>query len=499
MIIGTLFLPICNKNYIIEQWEETVRGLNLPKDKMKVVLVDATNGASVGKKAAIIIESLGFAKSHIVKFNQLPTPDIRKGWKLYKTMGERVGETYDMGTYHAEGEIFLCLEDDIKAPPNSFLYLIEKMNSDNNIGIVGGCTYKKKPNNTSSMISWSIDTGEYIDDERDELPYSDKVRAVPFGIFATYTRVIKHFNHKSSVLLDNASPDIAYCRHLRFKYGLESHMVFDVKTQHLFKRNGRVQLSGKYECPTRDVDPLWTVPEFTNKSKKNRVDGEPIFLVSSSGRSGSTLIQRLISSHDGIKILGEPQGALEEIFRHSIKMVEINHKGVVQTGQSEFDKFGYRGWIANLPAANITNVKKYIKKQITQHFKQGISKVWGIKFIQLSSKSINRLHTLYPDATFIYLFRDIKEVGKSYNKKRGWWKTGTYDSWVINSNRLLDYIKALPSNMHSIILDFDRVIEDKQYLVNHLEDELNIKTGSLDKKILDVHISSFNDTPKYYS
>lgn len=491
MITGTLFLPICNKPHIFPEWENTVRGLILPKDQMKVVLSDATGGSSLGRKAASIVKDLGFAKWHIERFKQKGTKKERNGWKAHLNIGERVGETFDRGLKYTEGSLLMILEDDIIALPDTFQILMERFIANDNIGFLSACTYKKKKGNTTEIIGWDKDGAIILDDNS---PTFLKSKALATGCCITYGNLARHFDFKTSVIEINASPDIAYCRYLRNSFDLSVYINTDIKTKHVYFRDEGKQKVGELSCPEHTCNKIGY--DYIPKSIKERTKYAPVFLVSCTGRAGSTFIQRLLSSSPEVMIWGEPHGAIAKILEFSIKMLENNRIGSVKTGLDQYKKYGHKGWLACIPPKKI-NLLNFERNQILNFYK-GEKPIWGIKSINWSPKFITRMHRLFPDATFIFLHRNLTDVKNSFDKKAGWWIPGTFKHWINNYNRLMEYTKSLPENMHSIELDFDVVKNDLLGMCDMLEEKLLIDEGCLDRSILNDHISSWKDANDTY-
>lgn len=490
-MIGTLFLPICDKPYIFPQWEENLRNINLPRNRMKVVVSDSTGNGVVARKANKIIRSLGFAKHHIQSFKQdTRVPKIRQHWYHYSNMGERVGETFENGMYFTEGPLLFILEDDIILHPDTFNVLTDRLLANDSIGFVGACTFKKKPDNTTKVIGNIHKQIELYDD----MPNMMECNWQPTGCCVTYGNLARQFNFKTSVVDDFASPDVTYCNYIRNNYGKSNYLCTDVRTKHMYKTTEGKQIVGEIKCPERPEIVLPVKP-FTNEVKAKRTKNAPVFIVSYTGRGGSTLIQRILSSSPEMSIWGEDHGSLQAIFDFSMRMFEVNKDPVVHSAREHYMNYGYKGWIANTPPQKVKPLE-FNRKQIENFFHTDDKPVWGIKVINWNSREVTRMHSLFPEATFIFLHRNLSDVEESYNKRKGWWKPGTFKQWTLNHKRLTEMCKAIPDNMHMINIDFDEVKKDLSGMCDMIEKELMIEEGSLDREFLSDHVGSFEDVYK---
>jgi hypothetical protein len=144
----------------------------------------------------------------------------------------------------------------------------------------------------------------------------------------------------------------------------------------------------------------------------------PIFVFAAGWRSGSTLVQRMLTSVDDIMIWGEPYtraqltGTLLKQFR-SITMDWPFEYYVEHAFKEKLD----HQWIANIyPAFN--HLIRAHRTFFTELFEVparalGRSR-WGFKEVRLTSEHALYLKMLYPEAKFIFLYRDPIEAYSSF-------------------------------------------------------------------------------------
>jgi Sulfotransferase family len=152
-----------------------------------------------------------------------------------------------------------------------------------------------------------------------------------------------------------------------------------------------------------DIGRRW--PERVGSS-----DARPIFLFAAGWRSGSTLVQRMLTSVDDIMIWGEAYsrsqlvGTLLNQFR-AITMDYPFPYYVADTFQGDLRD----QWIANI-YPSFDHLIRAHRAFFTELFAvpaQALDKPrWGFKEVRLTSDHALYLKMLYPGAKFIFLYRD---------------------------------------------------------------------------------------------
>lgn len=137
----------------------------------------------------------------------------------------------------------------------------------------------------------------------------------------------------------------------------------------------------------------------------------PIFLLSSSWRAGSTLLQRILVTDTRLLLWGEPFGEMTitsriaEMVSHSIHPWLLNFWG----DQADIDSPELAtSWIANLYPST-----SYFRKALRGIFDQWLGTParesgfgrWGFKEVRLGATEACLLHWLYPKAKFVMISR----------------------------------------------------------------------------------------------
>lgn len=162
----------------------------------------------------------------------------------------------------------------------------------------------------------------------------------------------------------------------------------------------------------------------------------PLFIFSSSWRSGSTLLQRYITATGDVLVWGETGGALnaiaeavggwEQITADSARRFQDSIGG---NGEAAYQKFirasknEHAGlWIANLtpPYADILSSLRTLFDTLYRQRAQDFGYPrYGFKETRCDLTTARHLQTLFPDARFVFLVRNPFDVILSI-KRRGW-------------------------------------------------------------------------------
>jgi hypothetical protein len=146
----------------------------------------------------------------------------------------------------------------------------------------------------------------------------------------------------------------------------------------------------------------------------------PVF-VASMGRSGSTLLQRLLNVHPQLTIWGEHGGFLKGISEaYRLIGVEPSHREQLEAGYAhrdtviggldEHDKF--RPWVSPFTSDTlVARLREFVVDTFTEELPQDIR--WGFKEIRYSGAEMRGLMQLFPAAHLVILARDVPGYAKS--------------------------------------------------------------------------------------
>ena len=161
----------------------------------------------------------------------------------------------------------------------------------------------------------------------------------------------------------------------------------------------------------------------------------PIFIFSAGWRSGSTLLQRLLTASNELLIWGEAGGALGSLaevelgYRQMLAPGEVIFKnGLGGNGAQQYEEFRKNGkdavhkWIAclNAPFETIHSAFHAFMEGVYARpaAELGYPR-WSVKEVRCGLAITEFLRTLYPGAKFVFLLRHPMECLSSL-KRHGW-------------------------------------------------------------------------------
>jgi Sulfotransferase family len=154
----------------------------------------------------------------------------------------------------------------------------------------------------------------------------------------------------------------------------------------------------------------------------------PILVLASGQRCGSTLIQRLLTSHPDILVWGEHGGQVRDVLEasRSMRVWDDGVRGSVL--REEFGEDGHQGWIANLlpgPDAFADASRAYLEALFAAPAAaQGRSR-WGFKEVRFGLDEATLIRDLYPDTRVVHVTRDPRKVLislDSWERGQGFWQ-----------------------------------------------------------------------------
>ena len=132
----------------------------------------------------------------------------------------------------------------------------------------------------------------------------------------------------------------------------------------------------------------------------------PILILASGQRTGSTLLQRFMLSHPRVMIWGEHDGVLTDIFRRYDRLYEWD--GMFAHHLQTFLSDGYNNFVPNLiPSANtIRASQRSILEVLYRDPALALGRdIWGFKEVLYDADMALRLRELFPALRVLYITR----------------------------------------------------------------------------------------------
>lgn len=153
----------------------------------------------------------------------------------------------------------------------------------------------------------------------------------------------------------------------------------------------------------------------------------PIFLLSAGWRAGSTLLQRLVMSDPKVLMWGEPydECGIIQALAHTLKAFRRGWppKDYYFSGS----KPASGDWVANffpVPAYLHRGHRAFFEETFAEPAKLCGAERWGIKEVRLKAEHAHYLRWVYPNAKFLFLYRNPLDAYRSYCRYgRSWYNT----------------------------------------------------------------------------
>ena len=231
-----------------------------------------------------------------------------------------------------------------------------------------------------------------------------------------------------------------------------------------------------------------------NKIISQKFVGKPLFLIGS-GRSGTTLLQRILNSVEEVSIWGEHGGFLKTIAESYYKFEHKNVINNLNTKKSPINSLNYIKDIKNWSAWS----NPFGKEEIKSNFKRFVGSFfcfepfklyWGFKEIRYGSgdKVLYFLKDLFPNSKFIFIVRNPLDVLASQvsvfkkNDKSSLIKIST--NWANQNEGLLGFYHNNPDEC--FLVKYEDIVTPTGSCLRELFDFLELDLTSKQSEVLNL-------------
>jgi hypothetical protein len=218
------------------------------------------------------------------------------------------------------------------------------------------------------------------------------------------------------------------------------------------------------------------------------VDRDPIFILASGQRCGSTLLQRLLNSHPQVMIWGEQEGHLERFLteHRALGRWAKRHDDL----RLQFLRDGYDGFMPNV-LPDETDVRNAAARYLEALFGRPATRmgrpIWGFKEVRYDADVALMLLNLFPDARFIHLTRHVTDCYRSLKRWEAipgrWrpeWTSMFLDDWVRINSSFLKEASQFPRLMR---IRYEDAITDQEGLIMSLAAFVGVEASRIDRAV----------------
>jgi hypothetical protein len=238
-----------------------------------------------------------------------------------------------------------------------------------------------------------------------------------------------------------------------------------------------------------------------NRSTGSKSMG-PVFLLAGGGRTGSTLLQRLIISTRQVLVWGEHGGILLPQMR---KLLNQTHSWIESAnGYRMLDEFkidAHNAWVPNLnpePTSLRSAGRAFIEQYLgASARKMGYTR-WGFKEIRYGTEDVRMLQTLFPRASFVFLVRNPVSCLRSI--KATHWYAGDHgaspaaflNEWVRISGSLAG---VYPECQRACLLRYEDAISNPEATVRAIAKTIEVPFAAFDLSVFDRQLRGEASSP----
>ena len=219
----------------------------------------------------------------------------------------------------------------------------------------------------------------------------------------------------------------------------------------------------------------------------------PLLILAAGQRCGSTLIQRLLSSHPEVLIWGEHAGQLREVLAVGERLRGWT-AGLGELGRLGYARSGHQSFMANMTpeAAHIDDaVRAFVEVLFARPAASAGRPVWGFKEVRYGLAEAVALRTLFPDCRIVHIVRDPRDILRSLEVwERGDWSRSDTEIAVRDWTRVGRSFWSASVELPSWVLRvrYEDLISDPAHWGPRIAEHCGLDAGLLDTGVFDKRI-----------
>jgi hypothetical protein len=229
--------------------------------------------------------------------------------------------------------------------------------------------------------------------------------------------------------------------------------------------------------------------------------GSPVFVLGGGGRTGSTLVQRLLISTGEIMIWGEHAGVLLDGLHRIVSGMQA---WIGQEGAGHLEWFrqqGWNAWIANINPSHeafVAGARAALLEALATPAAHMGYRRWGFKEIRYNGAAVSLLKMLFPDAPIIVLVRHPADALRSikvttwYEKDHGARPETFLAAWAAISASLA----AAASKFDGVlVLHYEDLVGEPERFVTAVAKHVSIEANRFDRAAIATRVRGAPGAP----
>jgi hypothetical protein len=232
----------------------------------------------------------------------------------------------------------------------------------------------------------------------------------------------------------------------------------------------------------------------------------PVFLLAGGGRTGSTLLQRLMLSTKEVLMWGEHGGVVVFHLRTILSRLKgwLSWEGAGTFQRQRFLKLGslgYHSWLSNMnPDLSLFKAacKQFLEHTLAEPARELGYPRWGFKEILYGRDDALFLQEVFPDASFLLLVRNPIDCLKSIKGVEWFQKDWQGDSarFIQSWTRLSgDLVRVLPELKQACLLRYEDVCSQREDAVKTIAKTCQIAEDRFDRAVFSLLIRGTDKPP----
>jgi hypothetical protein len=217
----------------------------------------------------------------------------------------------------------------------------------------------------------------------------------------------------------------------------------------------------------------------------------PVLVLGSGQRCGSTLVQRLLSSHPDMFIWGEHEAQMAPLLE-LLETLQERERTAGREPREAYQRLGHQSFMANLmpDAAAITRAgRRFVTELFAEPARATGRHRWGFKETSYRLGHAEGLRALFPDLRVVHLTRDPRAVLMSLDEWErtapGWDRASTRRAlrdWVEVNESLVDPPGWVASHR------YEDVVAEPEAFTRELAAFVDLDHERLDRGVFEVRL-----------